>query len=116
MDDVPNVRFVELGFQLLADRCFDIKHSEGTSDIEEQGSESEPHSWTYPTKESGRTKGFECRVWGRVRMVRSRTVCPFQKPCPQGLLRNGPASRPSGTVPDRMCVAQGTQFHRSIPP
>jgi hypothetical protein len=35
------VRFVELGFELLADRCFDVEHGENRSDVEEQDSESE---------------------------------------------------------------------------
>ena len=60
MHDVPDVRFVELGLQLLADRRFDIKHGEGASDVEEQGSKSEPPSWTHPVKESGHTKVSEC--------------------------------------------------------
>ena len=50
--DVPDMRFIELGFDLLADRCFDIEHGEGTSDVKEQGPESEPPSWTHPVKGS----------------------------------------------------------------
>ena len=39
--------FAELGLQLLAGRCLDVKHGEDASDIKEQGAESKPSPGTY---------------------------------------------------------------------
>ena len=109
--DVPDVRLVELWLELLAHGCFDVEHSKGRSNVEEQGSESEPPSRTHPITSPSRTDCFEYRGSGE-----DRTVCPFQKSYLRDPLPNDPASRPSGTVQDRMCAAQGIRFHRSRPP
>jgi hypothetical protein len=110
------VRFVELGFGLLADRCFDVEHGENRSNVEEQGSESEPPSRTYPITSPSRTKCFKYRVSGKNGNGEDRTVCPSRKSYLRDPLPKDPASRSSGTVQGRMCVVQGIQFHRSIPP
>jgi len=72
-DDVPNVRFMELWFKLLADRRFDVKHCEGTSNVEEQRSDGKPPSWTYPVKSPSRT---EIPETGRVKRVRMARIVP----------------------------------------
>jgi len=49
-------------------------------------------------------------------LTQGRTVCPCQKCDPRDPSRSDPTSRPSRTAQDRMCAAQGIQFHHSILP
>ena len=55
---------MELGLELFTERCFNVEHGERASDVNEQSSESEPSSWTYPgNSERHQSKNHSmCRI------------------------------------------------------
>jgi hypothetical protein len=90
------VRFVEFVLGLLADRCFDVEHCEGRSNVEGQCLESEPPSRTYPITSPSRTGYFGYGVSGKSGNGEGLVVCSFQKSYLQDPLQNDPTSSPSG--------------------
>jgi hypothetical protein len=56
MQDIPDVRFVELWIELLAHQCFNVEHSKGRHNVEEQDLESKPPSRAYPITSTGHTE------------------------------------------------------------